>query len=260
MHRVLARPADYQAAPPVLCNSFPKSGTHLLLQILSALPGVRSYGSFLASVPSLKFQLRSPAAIRRRIMRLAPGELAAAHLYWSDEARQALAKKNAVSYFIYRDPRAVVVSEMHYLSHIAWWHGLHLRFAKLRSDEERLLLSIRGCPDELPDAYPSIRGRFEKYADWLAQPDVCCVRYEQLRGENTAATVERIVDHYANRLSQPIDREAIVRAALAAVKPERSHTYRSGLTDAWREAFTPRVAQAFDEVAGGLLERLGYEP
>jgi len=39
---------DYLGYPPVLANSFPKSGTHLLIQILQALPGIRDLGDFLA--------------------------------------------------------------------------------------------------------------------------------------------------------------------------------------------------------------------
>jgi len=258
VRRATARPADYRAAPPVLCNSFPKSGTHLLLQILAALPGVRSYGSFIASVPSVPFRLRSPAATGRRIGKLAPGELAAAHLYWSAEAQEQLAAKHATHYFIYRDPRAVVVSEMHYLAQSAWWHGLHRRFARLPSDQERLLLSIRGCPEELPEEYPDIRARFEKYAAWIKQPQVCAVRYEDLRGEQLSAALKRIVDHYLQQRAFDGDREAIVETARAAIRPQQSHTFRRGDVDAWREAFTPCVAQAFDEVAGDLLQQLGY--
>ena len=36
--RLRSRPDDYLAAPPVLANSFPKSGTHLVFQIVDGLP------------------------------------------------------------------------------------------------------------------------------------------------------------------------------------------------------------------------------
>lgn len=47
--RTKSDPDDYKCNPPVIANSFPKSGTHLLLQILEQLPGLTNYGSFIAS-------------------------------------------------------------------------------------------------------------------------------------------------------------------------------------------------------------------
>ena len=48
---------DFAARPPVLANSFPKSGTHLLAQIVEGLPERVNYGAFLGSETS-SFQLR----------------------------------------------------------------------------------------------------------------------------------------------------------------------------------------------------------
>ena len=54
-------PEDLAARPPVLANSFPKSGTHLLAQIIDGLPHRVNYGAFLGSETS-SFQLRERTA------------------------------------------------------------------------------------------------------------------------------------------------------------------------------------------------------
>ena len=48
-----------------------------------------------------------------------------------------LAKKNVVHYFVYRDPRDVVISEAHYLREMNRWHRLAPYFRKLRVDRRR---------------------------------------------------------------------------------------------------------------------------
>ena len=255
-----ASPDDYRSGPPVLCNSFPKSGTHLLLQVAEALPGVVHYGSFLASVPSIKFRLRSKASTVRLLQMIAPHECLGSHLYYDPLYADTLNERNIAHLFIYRDPRDVVVSEAHYLMQSAWWHGMHKRFKLCDSQEARLRLSIEGLPHELPDEYPNIRGRFERYQGWLNSPHVCCVRFEDLVGENQRKTVRKIVNFYCQLAGGDSNRESAVEQALAAIEPSKSHTFRRGKAEAWREEFTPELKELFQRVSGDLVVRLGYEP
>src|SRR4249919_1382580 len=69
------------ARPPVLANSFPKSGTHLLVQILEGLPDRLNYGAFLGSETS-SFQLRERSAGNtcNFIHGFVPGEIIRGHL------------------------------------------------------------------------------------------------------------------------------------------------------------------------------------
>ena len=105
--------ADQLAAqPPVLANSFPKSGTHLLVQIVEGLPDRTNYGTFLASNTS-SFQLRerSPENTCGFIRGFVPGEIVRGHLYYDPAYAEELNRRRTVNYFVYRDPRDVVVSE-----------------------------------------------------------------------------------------------------------------------------------------------------
>src|SRR5687768_14012410 len=77
-----ATPDDFFTAPPVLANSFPKSGTHLVFQIVDALPNSTNYGAFLASMTSsFRFRERSPDNASRFIRNIVPGEIVRGHLF-----------------------------------------------------------------------------------------------------------------------------------------------------------------------------------
>lgn len=251
---------SYQVSPPVLCNSFPKSGTHLLFQILEALPGVRSYRRFLASIPSIPFRRRPLQSTRAIITGTPPGELLRAHLFYHPRNRQTLHKRGFVHYFIYRDPRDVVVSEAKYLAHMNRWHRMHQVFRNLPDETARISRTIKGFSrNGFPYWFPSIRERFRAYEQWLDCPEVVAVRFEDLVSDRRRDAVRRIACAYSRRAEQDIDVEEVTERAIGHIDPSRSHTYRKGKTGGWRDAFRDRHKQQMKEVAGDLLIRLGYE-
>ncbi len=246
----------------VLANSFPKSGTHLLVQVLEALPDVANYDSFIASVPPILLRERSPKAIRRRIGWIAPGELVSAHLYYDADAVSLLETKRAMRFFIYRDLRDVVVSEAHYLTHMNRWHRAHRYFAsKLRSMDDRIMTAIVGIPDgEVDYEYPDVGSRFAPYAGWLNQPDCCCVRFEDLAGPRRRETITRMASFFVEHSNVDASPTALAAAAEANIDPGRSRTFRKGRVGGWSGVLTERHLEAMRDVAGPLMEKLGYEP
>ena len=186
LHGLRAKSEDYLAAPPVLANSFPKSGTHLLFQIVDALPNATNYGAFLASMTSsFRFRERSPENASRFIRGIVPGEIVRGHLFFHPQNAADLAEKNVVHYFAYRDPRDVVISEAHYLREMNRWHRLAPYFRKLPSIDDAILLSITGFDPPIPGLeYPNIAARFARYEDWLKRDDCLAIRFEDLASEN----------------------------------------------------------------------------
>lgn len=260
LHRGAAA-ADYRARPPVLSNSFPKSGTHLLDQIVAGLPNRVNYGGFLASLTS-SFQMRprSDESVFRYIRATTPGENVRAHLYFKPAYAAELAQLNFVHYFIFRDPRDVIVSSCHYLRSINPWHRWRKYFKRCATFEEALLLSIHGLRSSAgATLVPNVAERFAPFEGWLDRSDVCVVRFEDLRGDDQQAHLDRMLDFYADRSSAPFDRPAVVAQIRRCMVPEKSHTFRQGSGGGWREAFTPACREAFKQVAGDLLVRLGYE-
>ncbi len=259
--RLAADAHCYERLPPVLCNSCPKSGTHLLVQIAEALPGVTNYGSFLASMTSsIRFRERSRNSTLKLIGRIAPAELVTAHLFLDKTYQEALRRLNVVHFLILRDPRDVVVSEAHYLTSMSYWHRLHPHFKRLPSLEERISLAIRGAPSAaIPLDYPDIAHRFNRYTSWLNCAHVFSIRFEDLVSDRRAESVRALVEFYASRSGISVDVQQATQHALDNIRPAASHTFRSGKTGTWRNVFTPRLREEMKIVAGQLLIELGYE-
>lgn len=258
LRRWRASPEDYVATPPVLCNSVPKSGTHLLLQIVNALPGVVPFGTFFASQPSLSFRVTPGAIMADRLAKLAPGESAGAHLFYHPDCDQALRQVHAAHFLIYRDPRDVVVSEAIYLAEMNRWHRMH-RYFKARPDRAgQIQLAIEGLAD-CPYDYPDIGRRYAAYTDWLNQPGVHAVRFEDLIGAQRDQALEGIIRFYLEKRPESVDFGAVFDRVVEAIDPNRSHTFREGKSGGWKKHFSPAHEAAFEAVAGELTRHLGYE-
>jgi len=245
----------------VLANSFPKSGTHLLVQLVSGLPGRANYGTFLSSMTS-SFQLRHRTAesVHHVIRGFVPGEIVRGHLFFDSSYADQLRDHHAVHFMIYRDPRDVVVSEAHYLRDMNRWHRLHPYFRQTASIDEAITLSITGLVPPVPGIdYPNIVERFAAYEGWLGRNDCLAVRFEDLVSERQALVAEQIVRFYADRTDAPCDVAACVSRMLACVAPQKSHTFRSGKRAGWRSEFGVHHRRLFADLAGDLLIRLGYE-
>jgi sulfotransferase 6B1 len=263
LHRVTSSNRDFERRPPVVVNSFAKSGTHLLSQVALALPNVVDYGSFVAVAPALRFRPRAEASLVRTLEHVVPGEIVRAHLWYRPGIREKFQEMNALHLFIYRDPRDVVVSEAHYLADMAPWHRLSKHFRARSSLSERILLSISGLPaGQGGISYPNVAQRFADYLPWLSDPNTVAVRFEDLASERFELVVRRIGAAYAERNGGLRGSRAIddfVSQAHLFVDPSKSHTYRQGAVGGWRGSFTSEHVEAMKEVAGPLLVELGYE-
>jgi hypothetical protein len=252
------------ARQPILFgNSFPKSGTHLLTQILAGFtqlgPAVESGLPPVLTFEGESGRPRPQAAILSDLQRLQPGDIAYGHLHASAEAQQALCRPGVALFFIYRDPRDVVVSHVFYVTDINNRHAHHEYYVNELADfDARLRVSILGRP-ELEYPFPDIRARFEPYLPWLQRAEVLSLRYEDLLADLNPE-LERIFDHATSRgFVSALGQKEAIRALAQAVRPERSPTFRSGKSGGWKQHFTEAHKTLFKDVTGDLLQRLGYE-
>ena len=235
MDRAREKSRSFETHPVVIINSLPKSGTHLLMQVAEALPGTVQLGSFIAQRPSWANWHRSEAQILKRIENLAPGECAGAHLHFSAGVSAALGKLNALHLFIYRDPRAVLVSEVQYLIQTARWNALHGRFANLATLKEALDLAIDG---DASDVLPNVKSRYQPYLEWRGDQDVLAVRFEDLRNLATRDLVlGKIAERHATRSGIRIDPNLLGQLR-NAITPELSHTYSGQSAERWKSLLT----------------------
>ena len=74
----------------VLINSFPKSGTHLLYQLFENMLNIKSYHTFIASMPSFTQIERTKKKTLQMINAMVDGELARAHLFYDPAFEKSL--------------------------------------------------------------------------------------------------------------------------------------------------------------------------
>ncbi|HEY9151570.1 MAG TPA: sulfotransferase domain-containing protein [Anaerolineales bacterium] len=267
--RFASMPAPQNGWPILLSISFPKSGTHLLDQILLGFSKVAPFSlrlhSFYAEYEGESGIKRAPAQAIDWLDSLRPCDVASAHLFARPEAVHRLITPRFVPYFIFRDPRDVVVSHVFYVTDMEARHVHHDYYASLPDFDSRLKVSILGRPElnTCPEPsrrveFPNIAERFAPYLGWLDHPQVMKIHFEDLVNER-AATLNRIIDHFLARVPLTISRKAILDSLESSINPNKSPTFRSGKTGEWKKHFTPEHKEIFKDVAGDLLIRLGYE-
>lgn len=247
--------------PVLLGISFPKSGTHLLDQILLGFSKVAPYAkrlhSFYAEYEGESGRKRSPEKALRWLDSLRAGDVASAHLFARPEAVKKVCSPNFIPYFIFRDPRDVVVSHVFYVTDMEKRHVHHDYYKSLPDFNARLKVSIMGRPD-VDIEFPNIADRFAPYLEWLDHKEVLSIHFEDLINDR-ASSLTRIMDHFLARVALQISRGSILESLESSINPKRSPTFRSGKTGEWKKHFTEEHKKVFKEVAGNLLIRLGYE-
>lgn len=251
--------------PILFCNSFPKSGTHLLTQVLSGFtqlaPVVESGLPAVVTFDSITGKQRSESEIINDLNKYKPGDIGYGHLHATGAMIAWLCRDGVVPYFILRDPRDVVVSHVHYVTEMAPNHIHHQYYTReLRTFEERLQASILGRSD-MDGLFPSIRERFLPYLPWLERKEVLTLHYEDFLKDKQVA-LRSVLDHALHRgfsIYSPLTMDQAVAVLANAIDPQRSPTFRVGKAGSWKESFTAPLKSLFKEVAGDLLIQLGYE-
>jgi sulfotransferase 6B1 len=259
--RFASVPTPENGWPILLSISFPKSGTHLLDQILLGFSKVAPFSlrlhSFYAEYEGESGIKRAPEQAIDWLDSLRPRDIASAHLFARPEAVHRLIKPRFVPYFIFRDPRDVAVSHVFYVTDMEARHVHHDYYASLPDFDSRLKVSILGRP-ELDIEFPNIADRFVPYLGWLDHPEVMKIHFEDLVNDR-AATLNRIIDHFLARVPLTTLRKTILDSLESSINPGKSPTFRSGKTGEWKKHFTSEHKRIFKDVAGDLLIRLGYE-
>ena len=254
-------PAPDNGWPILLGISFPKSGTHLLDQILLGFsrvaPFSRRLHSFYAEYEGESGRKRDPGQALRWLESLHPGDIASAHLFARTEAVTHVCRPAFAPYFIFRDPRDVVVSHFFYVTEMEANHVHHAYYQSLPDFDARLKVSILGRPDADVE-FPDIAERFAPYLGWLDQPSVMNIHFEDLIHDR-AGSLNRIIDHFLTRVPLQASRDLLLDSLESSINPGKSPTFRSGKTGEWRKHFTDEHKKIFKDVAGDLLIRLGYE-
>lgn len=248
-------------APPIFGNARAKSGSHLLLQVLQGIWSALPY-AYVRQAPvrmiTPEGRHRAPKEILRELQQIRAGIIGWGYLSPTQENIQAVCRPGTVNYFIYRDPRDMLISHIFYAMDMHEKHRLRAYYLKLPDMPSRLMATIRGI-DEPGFEYPNVRVLYEDVLRWLKQPSVMAIRFEDLRNKPRPvirAMLERIREAGLEFTSED---DARVDKVMGAIKPSESPTFRQGKSGGWKEFFSEEHKKVFKDIAGDLLIELGYE-
>lgn len=257
---------DFESTSVVLCNSYPKSGTHLLAQILMQVPNISCWNDIIA-VQSLSGTMNTVQHLTWKFKSAKDHSLVRSHLMYCKEVLDVLSTREVKSIFIYRDLRDVAISHAKWVMNEKRYFLHDIYQNHYKSDAERLMATICGTPLGTPFgsnlSHPSIGQDFSRWKGWLSDPKTLPVRFEDLVGsrgggsdEVRTSTIAKILNFVGYELPAS---EIEKRFSLEALNPNKSHTFRKGMIGEWKSVFADEHKVAFKKHAGDLLVELGYE-
>ncbi|NJN43910.1 MAG: hypothetical protein HC806_03715, partial [Anaerolineae bacterium] len=211
----------------------PKSGSHLLIQILE---GLTELGPFVnpGFPPVNRFEDNSKLPdekVLAEIRAMRPGDIRYGYLHAEEPWRSAVTgsgrARKLATLFVYRDPRDWVISQIFYAKDMHKGHMLHEYYQSLPTMEARIHAAIEGVKTTKVSA-PSVVERYSHYLGWLEVPGLLCLRFEDLI-ENRRSKIEDILEYLATFNFRPsIPKEQAIDALMEAISPHKSGTFRKG--------------------------------
>src|SRR3972149_1152001 len=164
----------------ILINSFPKSGTHLAISMVSRLAARREPTPWVECFEEGGWSARWGNLIEtvHVILSQPEGTWMVSHMGYRPEIAEALRKAGTAVLFVYRDLRDVAVSQTHHIESADEVNSRHPNkalYMSLGSFQERLQAVIDGL-----DHYPGIFERWALFAPWLEQDWILPLRYEEM--------------------------------------------------------------------------------
>src|SRR5687767_12327353 len=244
------RRLSFHDAPPIFGNSKPKSGSHLLLQVLAGMCLAAPY-KYVDREPirtiTKEGRRKNNEEILTELKNIPNGVIGWGYVEPSAENVSFLCQPNRVNYFMYRDPRDMLISQVFFATDMHEEHGMHDYYKSLPDFATRLNVAITGI-DQAGLYMVGVKQRYEGVFQWLKQKNVMCLRFEDLI-ENRDVTLNAMLDEVEKTgYKVPTPREKALAVLVQAIQPRKSHTFRSGKTGDWREHFTDEHKKLFKDV------------
>src|SRR5258706_3655949 len=160
---------SFDEAPPILGNSKPKSGSHLLLQILNGFTQIMPY-KYVEADPVRTIEKNGRRKTKEEILNelkdVPKGVIGWGYVDATLENVSFLTKTGRVNYFIYRDPRDMLISQLFFATDMHEEHGMHEYYKSLPDFNARLKVTINGIEkDGL--TIVCVKQRYEAVFHWL---------------------------------------------------------------------------------------------
>lgn len=252
---------SFNDAPPIFGNSKPKSGSHLLLQILNGFTQIMPY-KYVDADPIRTIKKDggrwTADSITASLRAVPSGVIGWGYVEASPENVAVLCQPSRVNYFMYRDPRDMLVSQVFFATDMHGDHGMHDYYKSLPDFGARLNVAITGI-DKDGLKMVSVKQRYDGVFQWLEQKNVMCIRFEELINNRDVTLNAMLNEVERTGYKIPTPRENALSILVDAIQPKKSHTFRSGKTGGWKLHFTEEHKKLFKDIAGDLLIKLRYE-
>lgn len=257
--------------------TLPKSGTHLMipllekltkrknmnLQIFPNLPWITDYQEYLkishdptlVQIHWLNYPI--PISLFQEKMEImwSTNQFFVCHVPFSRSMENQMRQRDAVVFFILRDPRDALVSLMNHFRYRGCMLFDEAWFLSLSTDEQIKTLLVG------TDWYNSYKTIFNRYIPWRHSTVCCTLEYEKLMGpaagvygkEEQIIQLRKIADALQIKKS-----DAQLMKAFDEVYGT-GMTFYKGVAGQWKEHFNEENKQLFKDLLGDVLITLGYE-
>lgn len=252
-----------RVGPRILINSIPKAGTHLIASMLTraehiSYSGVVTYhDKYAQTLEDLEGLIPSfdAAQLERELCRVSKGSYVNGHLYWDVDTDRILRGCGYRSVFVTRDPRDILISNVHYIQSFNGHPRHRLMMSQFADFDSRLMALIEGFPATAGHrGLANVGRRLDAFVGWTEH--VPTFSFEEF----VAPRSDEQLQHSLNRLAKAVGWEAEMApgAMLEGLGNPWSATFRSGRAGEWRTVFNEAHLEAFDQLAGSQTQALGY--
>ncbi|MFD2682729.1 sulfotransferase domain-containing protein [Bacillus seohaeanensis] len=244
---------------PFVLNSIPKSGTHLLKQILLGIPGMQHHPDK-GLMGHTHYQ---PEQKIEGLKTLSTNEFINGHIFYSKEWEELFKSLNMKHIFVLRDPRDVVVSYSYFIPTLKI-HPLYNTFHQegfTHKDRIKFLIEGGYRTDYKYIDNPNVNDWYKSFSEWIGHEGVLSIRFEDIISSEAGRiqTINRIVDFlWEDKLSSH-SKTNMVNKMILNINPATSPTFRKGKIGGWEDEFDEELKLLFKRFAGQLLIDLNYE-
>ncbi len=247
----------------------PKTGTHLLIPILTELTGKNVYwakeytnnvevieedyeGAF--KNPDYLFFGLTPKPWTKATMdevwevNSAKGTFLHLHAPYTSNMESYLQKKNCINFFIKRDPRDQIIS---LLNHYKYIHCNDSEAGLIASDDERLLYMIR----------KDLRLHTIHYMGWISSPVCCVLDFNKLMGAHGGVARDLDALKEMRKIAKALKLPQSNRELKEVYQKHfgKGWNFFKGKAGSWKEYCNEEHKAAIKQEIGDLLIELGYE-
>lgn len=264
--RILGTVSPEGKGEKLFVNSFPKSGTHLLTSILGAVDSYHFSGKHLKKYEvnnlansennNFKFSL-DQNALRNNVCKIKRGQYLTTHLPYEKEIVEILDNVNFAVVNIIRDPRAIALSEAHYIRGLKR-HFLHKEFINRSSNiEEAVKLVVDGF-EYANGCYPGLNERLASYFGWIEDEKVTTLKFEKMVGSDKGGSDDDLLKTIISIISCIGRSDVDANSVIEVFKQQNSATLRKGLVNSWENELSKDVIDYMNNNLEPSLKNYDY--